>query len=147
MRAGLMLLPLVMCAAPSLAQAPATPAPRAEVPPVLTDPATADRLADAMQALSKVFLDLPVGEVQAAIEGRKPTAAEKRLTVRDVARRDDRNFDRDFPQQIAHARPMMQQSMKALRESLPQMMQGLAQAQQSLERAVANLPDPTYPKR
>jgi hypothetical protein len=31
--------------------------------------------------------------------------------------------------------------------ALPQMMQGLAQAQQALERAVANMPDPTYPRR
>jgi hypothetical protein len=48
---------------------------------------------------------------------------------------------------MAEARPMIQQSMKALADALPSMMQGLAQAQQSLERAAANMPDPTYPKR
>ena len=35
----------------------------------------------------------------------------------------------------------------ALNQALPAMMQGLNQAQQALERAVANMPDPTYPRR
>jgi hypothetical protein len=144
MRSSLVLFPLLI-AAPALAQA--APPPAIQIPPQLTDPATADRLASAMQALSKAFLDLPVGEVQAAIEGRQPSAVEKRLTVRDVARRDDPNFDREFQQQMANARPMIQQSMKALGQALPGMMQGLGQVQQSLERAIANMPDPTYPKR
>ncbi len=30
-----------------------------------------------MQALSRAFLNLPVGEVQAAVEGRPPTPADK----------------------------------------------------------------------
>jgi len=107
----------------------------------------ADKLARSMQALSKALLNLPVGEVQAAVEGRAPTPAERKLTVRDLARRDDRNFDRDFQRQIANARPMIAQGMKALQQSLPAMMHGLNEAQQSLERAVANMPDPTYPKR
>ena len=145
MRAGFALIPLSLCAAPALAQA--APPAAIQLPPQLTDPATADRLADAMQAMSKAFLDLPVGQVQAALEGRRPTRVEQRLTVRDLGRRDDPNFDRKFEQKVAEARPMMRQSMKALNEALPGMIQGLQQAQQSLQRAVANLPDPTYPKR
>ena len=153
MRTKLLIVPLLLGAAPALAQAPAAPAPAPapappmQIPPQLTDPAMADRLARAMQALSKSFLNLPVGEVQAAIEGRAPTAAERRLTVRDVGRRDNRNFDRDFQRQMANAKPMLEQSMKALAGALPAMMQGLSQAGQALERATANMPDPTYPKR
>ena len=49
----------------------------------------ADRLDRALQALSKALLDLPVGEVEAAIEGREPTAAERKLTVRELERRND----------------------------------------------------------
>ena len=152
MRTMLLTIPLLLSAAPALAQAPANPAPakpapQMQVPPQLTDPAMADRLARAMQALSKSFLNLPVGEVQAAIEGRAPTAAEKRMTVRDVGRRDNRNFDRDFAAQMANAKPMLEQSMKALAGALPAMMQGMQQAGEALERATANLPDPTYPKR
>jgi hypothetical protein len=100
-----------------------------------------------MQVLSKAFLDLPVGEVQAAVEGRTPTAAERRMTVRDVARRDDPNFDRNFQRQIAQTGPMVRQSMAAMSQALPAVMQGLQQAGKALERAAANMPDPTYPKR
>ncbi len=149
MRVSFALIPLLISAAPALAQAPASsnPAPTVQLPTELTDPATTEKLANAMQALSKAFLDLPVGEVQAAIEGRKPTAAEKKLTLRDLERRSDPNFERDFKRQMAEAKPRIERSMKALADALPSMMQGLQQAQQSLERAAANMPDPTYPKR
>jgi hypothetical protein len=142
MRKSLILLPLLLCAAPGLAQ---TTSPR--LPPQLTDPALADRLANAAQALSNALLDVPVGELKATTEGRQATPAEKRTTVRDLVRRDDPDFDRKVHQRIAEARPMIRQGMKALNDALPAMMQGLTQAQQSLERALANMPDPTYPKR
>ncbi|HEX6741720.1 MAG TPA: hypothetical protein VF079_08005 [Sphingomicrobium sp.] len=149
MRTRLILLPLLLSASPAFAQTPA-PAPAQtpqEMQRVLNDPVMADRLANVMQALSKAFLELPVGEVQAAVEGRKPTAAERRMTVRDLGRRDDPNFDRNFRQQMANAKPMVQHSMRALSEALPGMMKGMQDAQQSLERAMSNMPDPTYPKR
>ena len=57
MRPSLALLPLSLCAAPALAQSatPAAPAsPKVtQPPPELADPATADRLADSMQAFPK----------------------------------------------------------------------------------------------
>ena len=153
MRTSLILLPLLLGASPAFAQAapmtasPAAPKAGQEMQRVLSDPAMADRLAGMMQAMSKAFLDLPAGQIQAAAEGRKPTSAEKRMTVRDMARRDDPNFDRNFQQRMVQARPMIQQSMKALSEALPAMMSGLEQAERGLERAAANMPDPTYPKR
>lgn len=141
MRIAFALVPMLVLAAPVAAQPPAAP------PPQLTDPATADKLANAMQALSKALLDLPVGEVQAAIDGRAPTPADRRLTVRELGRRSDRNFDRDLQRQLANARPMIEQTMKALSDAIPGIMNGLAQARESLDRAVANMPNPTYPKR
>jgi len=69
------------------------------------------------------------------------------MTVRDMARKDDPNFDRNFQRQMAQTGPMMRQSMKALGDAIPAMMQGLSQAGKALERAAANMPDPTYPKR
>ena len=145
MRPTLVLLPLLMCAAPALAQPAQEPV--AQLPPELTDPATADRVADAMQGLSQALLDLKVGEVRAALQGRRATPAERNLTVRDLGRRDDPNFDRNVAQQVAQARPMMRQSIKALSEALPAMMHGLQQASDAIERAAANMPDPTYPRR
>jgi len=143
MRKAILAIPLLMFASPALAQ-PASPP---QLPPELTDPAIADRLADAVQGLSQALLDLRVGEVRAALEGREASPAEKRMTVRDMARRDDPDFDRHVQQNMANVRPMVHQSMTALSRALPAMMQGLMQAQQALERAVANMPDPTYPRR
>ncbi|HYI42992.1 MAG TPA: hypothetical protein VD768_05155 [Sphingomicrobium sp.] len=145
MRITLLALPLMFAATPALAQQAA--APPIAIPPQLSDPATADRLAGAMQALSRVFLNLPVGEVQAALEGRQATAAEKRMTVRDIGRRDDPNFDRNLEQQIAATGPMVRQSVKVLVDALPSMMQAMGSVRQSMERATANLPQPGYPRR
>ena len=137
----LLFLPLLLAATPAVAQ----PAP--QLPRELTDPATAQRLSNTMQALSRAVMDIRVGEMKAAIEGRPPSPAERNMTVRDMARRDDPNFDRHLQQQMANVGPMMQQSMRALNQALPAMMKGLTDAQKALERATANLPDPTYPAR
>ena len=149
MRTAFLLVPLALWTAPSLAETPA-PNPHSQqvqLPPELTDPATAQKLANSMQALSRAFLDLHVGEVQAALEGRNATSAEKKLTVRDLGRRTDPNFERTLQEQLAASKPMIEQSMKALAEALPAMMQSMSQAEKALERAAANMPDPTYPKR
>src|SRR3954451_21816715 len=114
----------LIAAQPVAAPVAPPPPPIAQLPPGLTDPATADRLANVMQALSNAFLNLPVGEVQAAVEGRPATPAERRLTVRDMGRRDDPNFDRNFQRQMSQARPMIEQSMKAMRTALPAMIHG-----------------------
>jgi hypothetical protein len=143
MRKILFLLPLLGLASPAVAQ----PAPPPQLPPELTDPRTADRLADAVQGVSRALLDIRVGEVRAALEGRPAGPGERNMTIRDMARRDDPDFDRHMQRDMANVRPMVHQSMNALSQALPQMMQGLAQAQQALERAVANMPDPTYPRR
>ena len=143
MRKSLILLPLLVAATPAVGQ----PMPQVQLPVELTDPATAQRLTGAMQAVSNALLDMRVGEMQAALEGRQASPAERRMTVRDMGRRDDPNFDRDVQRKIAGVGPAMQQSMRAFSVALPQMMQGLTQAQQAIERAVANLPDPTYPRR
>ena len=145
----LILLTALAAATPATAQhaAPPPPAPAFRVPPQLTDPATINRVTNGMQALSKALLDIRVGELQAAVEGRPATPAERRMTVRDVARRDDPNFERNLRRQIAQVQPAMQQATRALNDSLPAMMDGLQQASQAIERAAANMPDPTYPKR
>ena len=141
MRKELLILPLLIGASPAFAQ----PAP--QLPPELTDPATAQRLAGAMQAVSNAFLNMRVGDIQAALEGRPATPTERNMTVRDMARRDDPDFDRHFEHNMAKVGPTMQRSMQALNQTLPVVMHDLKDVQRSLERAVANLPDPTYPNR
>lgn len=140
MRKPLILLSLLIPAAPAMAQPPS-------LPPELTDPSVAQRLTRSMQVMSKALLDMRVGELEAAAEGREASAAEKKLTVRDLGRRKDPNFDRDFQQKIATAGPMVDRSVKALNQALPSLLQSLEQTRDALERAAANMPDPAYPKR
>jgi hypothetical protein len=148
MRIRLVLLPLSLCAAPALAQPVPPPRPPAiQLPPELTDPATADRLTDAMQSLSQALLDMRVGNLRAALQGRPATPAERRMTVRDLARRDDPDFDRRLHQQIAAARPKLQQGIRAMNQALPEVTEDLQRAQAAIERALANMPDPNYPRR
>ena len=140
MRSNLVLLPLLLCATPALAQAP--PPPERQVPRELTDPATVDKLSNAMQGARGSFLNLPVGEIQAAMEGRQATPADQRMTVRSESKVSDRELRR----QIAEAKPMMQQGMRQLTAALPAMMKSMEEMEQAVERAATNLPDPTYPK-
>lgn len=146
MRASLVLLPLSLSAAPALAQT-VTPATAAEPKVSQIPPQTADRLADSMQSLSQALLDMKVGGVTAALQGRQPSLAEKNLSVRDLARRNDPDLDRRIEQQIAAAKPKVEQTLKALNQALPEITEDLQRAQKSLERAMANMPDPNYPRR
>jgi hypothetical protein len=148
MRAFQFILPLALAASPVLAQTkPAPPPETIVVPRELTDPAMADRLAGMVQALSKAFLNLPVGEIEAAAEGRPATQADRGRTIRDMGRRDDPNFDRNFDRQLAESRVTLRASMKAMATALPAMIKGLTDAGRALEKAAANLPSPNYPKR
>ena len=103
MRTALFIVPLAVLAAPAVAQ-PAEP--RIEIPKELTDPAWADRLTDVLQVLSRSMLELPVGEIEAAIEGRPATAADKRKTVRS----ETRMSERELSQHIEAARPAMRRA-------------------------------------
>lgn len=145
MRWNLILLPFSACASPAIAQS-AEEAP-IRIPHELTDPATADRLANMAQTLSRSVLDMPVGELRAAAEGRQASPEERRMTVGDLARRNDPNFDRNVQQQIAQTGPVIRRSIKALNEALPAITRSLQQASRAIERAAANMPDPAYPKR
>ncbi len=149
MRICLLIAPLVLMATPSLAQAPAPAAPpeAITVPPELTDPATAEKLTRMMQAMSKAFLNLPVGELEAAAEGRPATRADRRRTIRDIGRLEDPNFERKFERSLADSRVGIQASMRAFAAALPAMSKAMSEVARELERATANLPSPNYPKQ
>ena len=138
MRSTLLMLPLLLCATPAFAQAPP-----AQVPPQVTDPATVETLTTAMDALADSFLKLPIGELQAAMEGRQPTAADKRKTVRS----ETRMSERELRQRLEQAKPMIRQGMRQLAAALPAMMKSMEEVERAVERAATNLPDPTYPKQ
>lgn len=148
MRAFQLILSLALVASPALAHARPAPPPEAiTVPPELTDPATADRLGGMMQALSKALLNLPVGEIKAAAEGRPATQADRRQTIGDLGRKQDPNFDRNLDRNIEASRGAMQASMKAFTAALPAVTRSIIEARRAIEQATANLPSPVYPRR
>jgi hypothetical protein len=139
-------LPLLLAAAPAVAQ-PATPREPIQIPPELTSPETAEKLGKMAGVLSKALMDVKVGEIEAIAMGREPTAADKRRTVRDMAVKGDPNFERDVERQVANAGPIIAESMKRITAMLPVLMSAMEGLGDDLDRATANLPDPTYPKR
>jgi hypothetical protein len=143
MHKALIVLPLLLCASPALAQQ----APPPLLPPELADPATAQRIAGTVEALSDALLNVRVGGIRAALEGREASPRERDITVGDLARRNDPDFDRRLHHQLATVGPKIQQGVTAVNRVLPEVIQDVDDAQQSLERAVTNLPDPTYPRR
>jgi len=145
MRHALLLLPALLIATPAIcAQAPPSSAPIA-IPPALSDPALADQLGRVAGVLTRSLMNLPVGEMEAAIEGRPVTAADRAKTVRDSV--GDPHLEQRVAAEAAASGRTMQAATKALVGSLPAIMKSLEGAKAELERAVANLPDPTYPRR
>ena len=152
MRALLILVPTILAASPALAappQARQAPPPMAQppiaIPPALSDPAMADQIGRVAGVLTKTLMNLPVGEMEAAIEGRVPTPADRARTVRDES--GDPYLDQRVAAEAAATGRTMQAAGKALVGSLPAIMQALSGARAEIERAVGNLPDPGYPRR
>ena len=141
MRAFLILVPALLAATPAVAQ----PIPAPAIPPVLTDPAMADRLGDVAGAVTRSLMNLPVGEIEAAIEGRPATRADRARTVRDTV--GDPYVEQRVAGQAAATGRVMQAATRALAASLPAIMQAIDGASADIERAIGNLPDPTYPRR
>ena len=139
-------LPLLLAATPAVA-APQQERGKIEIPAEVTSPETAEKLGKMAGVLSKALMDVRVGEIEAIAMGRDPTDADKRRTVRDMAVKGDPNFERDVERQVANAGPIIADSMKRLTAMLPALMSAMEGISDDLDRATANLPDPTYPKR
>ena len=140
MRAHWIALPLMLAATPVMA-APM----EAQLPPELSDPAMAEKLGRMMGAVTRALMEMPVGELEAAAQGREPTSADRARRVRDHI--GGPNAERGVEAQVAASGRQMQVMTKALVDSLPAIMASLEGVERELERATANLPDPTYPKR
>ena len=143
MRLLLIALPFTLVASPAVAQRTNAP----QLPRELTDPAMADKLGNMAGALSRALLDLNVGEVQAAVEGRAVTDADRSRTVRDMAARGDPNIERNIERQAATSGAAIQAGMKAMAAALPAIMETVDRAAAEIDRATANLPQPGYPRR
>lgn len=136
-------LPLALIAAPAMAQRPDTP----ELPRALTDPAQADQVGRVAGAVSRALLDLNIGEIEAAVQGRAPTPADRRRTVRDVVARGDPAIERRIERQAANSGAAVQSGARAIAAALPPIIGALEKAAADIDRATANLPTPGYPRR
>ena len=112
---------------------------------VLRDPSTAQAMSRVSGALTRAIMNMPVGEIEAAVEGRAPTSADRRRTVGDSVGgpAEAARIERE----VAASGAQMQVMGNALANALPGMLAAAGQLQQEIERATANLPDPTYPRR
>ena len=144
MRLLLIAIPLTLAASPALA---AEPYRAPQLPRALTDPAMPDQMGRVAGALTRALMDLPVGEIQAAIEGRPVTSADRRRTVRDLAGRGDADFDRRIEQQAERSGAAVQAGARAMAAALPSILDSIDRAADQIDRATANLPDPNYPRR
>jgi len=141
MRSFWIALPLMLAPLPAIAAPPQA----SQIPPELSDPAMADKLTRMLVPLSRALMDMPVGEIEAAAQGREPTAADRAKRVRDEIGGPEEQ--RQIEAGIAAAGPKMQAMQKALVASLPALLSAFDGVEKQLERATANIPDPTYPKR
>ena len=119
----------------------------AEIERALTDPAVTDTLTKVLPALGDALLKMPVGQIEAAIEGRPATRADRRKTVGDLGKRDDPNFERNLKADLANSGEMMKAGMKGMAAALPAIMNGMKAMADEVEKATSNLPSPTYPRR
>ena len=128
------------------ADAPPAPPP-IEMPRALTDQAMADKLGRTMGAMAHAVMNIPVGEMQAAIEGRPVTRADRNRRVGDVAGPDGRAMADHVAGNGAATGRAMQAAGRAMIGALPAILQAVRGAESEIERATSNLPDPTYPRR
>ena len=134
-------------AAPAAAQQRPASGETVEIQRALTDPAVTEKLTKVLPALGDALLKLPVGEIEAAIEGRPATRSDKRRTVGDLGKRDDPNFERNLKADLGNSGEMMKAGMRAMAAALPAIMDGMKTMAEEMEKATSNLPSPTYPKR
>ena len=139
-----MRLPLIFAAL--LAASPAAAQNAAPVPPLPPEVASGqivDQLQPVLRALSRAVLNLPVGELEAAVENRPVTSRDRSKTVKDATGMSERELDRE----IAASTGTLKAGTQAVARSWPVISRALDQVGQELDRAVANLPSPAYPKR
>lgn len=129
-------------ASPALAQAPAAP-PQPQLPPEIVDGRMIDQLGNVAGVLAKALMNLPVGEIQAAIENRPVTREDRRRTVASEMGNDPREIDRD----VERGKVAMKQGGQAMVRALPVITRALNEAGDELARAVNNLPSPAYPRQ
>jgi len=137
-----MRLPLLLAAIGIATPAAAQPLPN-QLPPEIASGQIIDQLEPVARGLSRALLDLPVGEIEAAVENRPLRPQDRNKRVRDMAGVDQRELDRS----IAAGSETLKAAGQALVRALPAITRSLNQVGDELGRVMNNLPSPTYPRR
>lgn len=151
MRKILSLALLAAMASPAAAQvAPRPPEPPrysdpayAELPPEIANGGAIDQIGNMVGAVTKALLNLPVGEIEAAVENRPATRQDRQRTVRSVTGTDER----EVTQSIEQSKGAVVAGGRAMARTLPVIREALNKAGEEIERATANVPQPGYPRR
>ena len=134
----LLIVPAILFAAPAAAQ-PAAPA----LPPEVASGQIVDQLQPMLRALSRAFLNLPVGELEAAAQNRPVTPQDRGKTVGHAIGLSERELD----EKVAAGTDTLKAGTQAMARSWPVISRSLSEAGRELEKAIANAPSPAYPKR
>ena len=116
---------------------------REPLPPQAADPGAIDRAGDMVGALSHALLNVPVGEVAAAAEGRPAGPQDRNRTVRDMI---GPGADRTIDHGIAHGKVAAQAGIRAMATAIPALERAVRDMRDEVERAAANMPRPDYPR-
>lgn len=136
-----LLIPVLFVATPAAAEPAISP----NIERAIANPALPNQLGDVAAAVTRAVMAMPVGEIEAAVEGRTANPGDRRRTVGDKL--GGNGMDRAIGRQVAQQTGKLQHSAKAMARALPAIERALADALAQIDRATANLPDPTYPYR
>ena len=125
--------------------APPSPADVAEMQRQIADPATGAALSRMTGAVTRALMDMPVGEIEAAVEGRPATVADRRRTVRDTVGGPEEAAR--IEREVAASGAQMQVMQRALVAALPGMIAAAGEMQKAIEQAGASLPLAGYERR
>ncbi|NJC04367.1 hypothetical protein GGQ97_000160 [Sphingomonas kaistensis] len=115
----------------------------AQLPPEIANGGAVDQIGNMVGAVTRALLDLPVGELEAAVENRPVTRQDRQRTVRSVTGTDER----DVTAGIEQSKGAVVAGGRAMARTLPVIREALNKAGEEIERATANVPQPGYPRR
>lgn len=148
---ALLLIPVLVLASPAIAHQspPQAYAGRPEgpafaVPPEIMDRRLPDQLGRRAGAVMQALMDLPVGELQAAIEGRPVTPRDRHHTIGAEV---GPGAARHAEQAVTSKAQAVQSTARAIQSAIPALQQAIGQILAAVDAGAANLPSSAYPRR
>lgn len=106
---------------------------RADLGRILDDPELPEKAARSTEALVAVLETLPIGNIEAAIEGREPTEADRARTLGDIMDVDGREIGDELAVAITENRPRIEAGIDAAVVTLPALIAAVESLRVELE--------------